>query len=59
MSETKKGDWVRFWRDGSTVIGEVQYVVESKTSPYGWELITTAGIVFIDDVLERREAINE
>lgn len=47
------GDWVRFYTDGHLVIGVVAY---RKKDPVlnEYELCTDVGLVYEDQVLERR-----
>lgn len=52
LNQIEKGDWVRFQRGYSTVIGEVQY--RRKRIAVSDELVTDQGSVSIDQILEIR-----
>ena len=47
------GDWVRFYRNGELVLGEVIYIRQDKTLNDTY-YCTDRGEVEQDDVLERR-----
>ena len=48
----KRGDWVRFYRRGELVIGQVEYVEQDILGH--WKLQTDAGEIREDMVLEAR-----
>lgn len=48
----RKGDWVRFQREGRLVIGEVTYVREDHIGRKS--LVTDVGEVSVESVLETR-----
>lgn len=52
MKKAKVGDWVRFYKDGRLVIGEVKYIETSG----GVVFLTDQGGVDIESVLEVRSA---
>jgi len=55
MSEVQPGDWVRFEKGGTVVLGVVLYVVRAPDSyPYSPIAITDLGRVRLSDILERR-----
>ena len=56
MSEqaTKAGDWVSFMRNAQIVYGKVEYVRERKAWQRANTLVTTAGEVDADSILELR-----
>lgn len=52
----RPGDWVRFQRDGRLVIGLVEYLLPRKSWEAFDRVITDAGEVRADSVLEVRHA---
>lgn len=50
------GDWVRFYRAGSLVIGIVAYVRKDDRYPFSERALTDAGSVPVDSILEVRHA---
>jgi len=53
MTNTKQNDWVRFYRNGTLVIGVVQYLGEKDVLGYR-TISTDAGTVSQDMILEVR-----
>lgn len=54
MTTAKIGDWVRFYRNGVLVIGEVRYLVKRETWERSDTLQADVGEVQAEDVLELR-----
>jgi len=54
--EIKAGDWVRFYQNGTLVIGIVQYRSPRKTYEQSDSLFTDIGATTVDVVLEVRHA---
>jgi len=56
-SEIELGDWVRFEKNGSLVIGIVQYIIEyPKNQPLEFrEVVTDHGRIFLSSILEVRK----
>ena len=56
-SEIELGDWVRFEKNGSLVIGIVQYIIEyPKNQPLEFrEAVTDHGRIFLSSILEVRK----
>lgn len=52
--EIRVGDWVRFYRSGQMVIGEVRYIIPRQPWERSGTLATDAGTVAADAVLEVR-----
>lgn len=52
--EPRVGDWVRFYRNGTLVLGVVNYVKETDEALPKIELYTDNGAVSVDAVIEMR-----
>lgn len=52
----KPGDWVRFYREGRLVIGEVRYVHEREAGRTWYNVSTDAGPTADNAILEIRRS---
>lgn len=48
------GDWLLVIRAGLPVVGVVLQPVDRRDYPYGWQYVTTVGVVLQDEVIECR-----